>query len=90
VYFLANCINVALYIGVTNDLVRRVYEHKQKLVKGFTSKYDIHKLVYYEVFSDPENAISWEKKLKDSSRARKNRLVESFNPKWIDLYDQVI
>jgi len=89
VYFMVNQTNVALYIGVTNDLKKRVYEHKNKLVKGFTQKYDIYKLVYYEVFSDPENAILREKRLKGSSRARKNKLVESMNPKWSDLYDQI-
>ena len=89
VYFLTNCTNVALYIGVTGDLKRRVFEHKNKLVKGFTSKYDITKLVYYEVCDDPEGAILREKRLKGSSRARKNKLVEVFNPQWIDLYDQI-
>ena len=90
VYFLTNDTNVALYIGITNDLIRRVYEHKQKFVNGFTSKYNIHRLVYSEVFSDPENAILREKRLKGSSRARKNKLVQAFNPKWVDLYDQII
>ena len=80
VYFMANSTNVALYIGVTNDLKRRVFEHKHKLVKGFTAKYDINKLVYYEIFDDPENAILREKRLKGSSRAMKNKLVESINP----------
>ena len=89
VYFMANRTNVALYIGVTNDLKRRVFEHKNKLVKGFTAKYDIDKLVYYEIYDDPENAILREKRLKGSSRARKNKLVESLNPKWLDLYDQI-
>ena len=89
VYILANTTNVALYIGVTSDLKRRVYEHKQKLVKGFAEKYGIDKLVYYEVFDDPENAILREKCLKGSSRARKNRLVESMNPEWRDLYDEI-
>ena len=89
VYILANRTNVALYIGVTNDLKRRVYEHKQKLAKGFSEKYDIDKLVYYEIFDDPENAIIREKRLKGGSRARKNRLVESLNPRWRDLYDEL-
>ncbi len=89
VYFLANRTNVALYIGVTNDLQRRVYEHKQKFVQGFTEKYDLDKLVYYEVFDDAENAILREKRLKGSSRARKNRLVEALNPQWRDLYDEL-
>lgn len=89
VYILANTTNVALYIGVTNDLKRRVYEHKQKLAKGFSEKYGIDKLVYYEILDDPENAIIREKRLKGGSRARKNRLVESLNPRWRDLYDEL-
>ncbi len=89
VYILANRTNVALYIGVTNDLKRRVYEHKQKLAKGFSEKYGIDKLVYYEILDDPENAIIREKRLKGGSRARKNRLVESLNPRWRDLYDEL-
>ncbi len=89
VYILANRTNVALYIGVTNDLKRRVYEHKQKLAKGFSEKYGIDKLVYYEIFDDPENAIIREKRLKGGSRAKKNRLVELLNPQWRDLYDEL-
>ncbi len=90
VYFMANNTNVALYIGITSDLIRRVFEHKNKLVKGFTAKYDIDKLVYYEVFDDPENAILREKRLKGSSRARKNKLVNAMNPRWDDLYEQIL
>ena len=86
---MANATNVALYIGVTNDLKKRVFEHKNKFVKGFTAKYDIDKLAYYEIFNDPENAISREKRLKGSSRVRKNNLIESLNPQWSDLYDQI-
>jgi putative endonuclease len=89
VYFVANKTNVAIYIGVTNDLKRRVFEHKNKFVRGFTAKYGIDKLVYYEIYDDPENAILREKRLKGSSRARKNKLVEEFNPEWSDLYDQI-
>jgi putative endonuclease len=89
VYFMANKTNVTLYIGVTSDIKRRVFEHKNKPAKGFTRKYDINKLVYYEIYSDPENAILIEKRLKGSSRARKNKLVESLNPQWQDLYDQI-
>jgi putative endonuclease len=86
---MANRTNVALYVGVTSDIKIRVFEHKNKLVNGFTEKYDIDKLVYYEIYNDPENAILREKRLKGSSRARKNKLVESFNPQWLDLYDQI-
>ena len=89
VYILANITNVTLYIGVTNDLKRRVYEHKEKFVKGFAEKYGIDKLVYYEVSSEPESAIMREKQLKGFSRRRKNQLVESFNPEWRDLYDEI-
>ncbi|MDP3879356.1 MAG: GIY-YIG nuclease family protein [Dehalococcoidales bacterium] len=89
VYILANSTNVALYLGVTNDLKRRVYEHKRQVVRGFAEKYRIDKLVYYEIFEDVENAILREKRLKGSSRARKNRLVESLNPEWRDLYDEI-
>ena len=90
VYILANKTNVSIYVGVTNDLIKRVYQHKQKLVMGFAEKYGIDKLVYYEVYSDPENAILREKRLKGSSRARKNRLVESLNPEWRELYDEIL
>ena len=89
VYILANSTNVAVYTGVTNDPKRRVWEHKEKFVMGFAEKYDIDKLVYYEVFGDPENAILREKQLKAGSRARKNRLVKSMNPEWRDLYDEI-
>jgi len=86
---MANRTKVALYIGVTNDLKKRVFEHKNKFVKRFAEKHNIDKLVYYEIFSDPENAILREKRLKGSSRARKNKLVETLNPQWLDLYDQI-
>ncbi len=89
VYILANNTNVALYVGVTSNLKRRVYEHKQKLVNGFAEKYGIDKLVYYELYEDAENAILGEKRLKGSSRAKKNRLVESLNPEWRDLYNEI-
>jgi putative endonuclease len=89
VYILANTTNVALYIGVTSDLKRRVYEHKQKVIRGFAERYSIDKLVYYEVYQDPENAILREKRLKGSPRARKNRLVASLNPQWRDLYEEI-
>ena len=86
VYILANNTNVALYTGVTNNLKRRVYEYKERLVYGFAERYGIDRLVYYEVLDDPENAILREKRIKGGSRARKNKLIESMNPKWIDLY----
>ncbi len=85
IYILTNATNNAMYIGVTNDLQRRLYEHKNELVEGFTQKYHIHKLVYYEEFSDIKNAIEREKRLKGLLRRKKNDLVETLNPKWDDL-----
>ena len=78
-----------MYIGVTNDLMRRLYEHKNKLVDGFTKKYRVHKLVYYESYNDVKDAIFREKKLKGLLRIRKNELVEAMNPEWIDLSDKL-
>ncbi len=74
-----------LYTGVTNDLQRRVYEHKQKLIKGFTSKYNITKLVYYEEYNDIKDAIRREKQIKGWSRKKKIELIESVNPEWNNL-----
>ncbi len=90
VYIMANRTNTTLYTGVTRDLARRVYEHKRKLVDGFTKRYNITKLVYYEIFDDPEAAIRWEKQIKGGSRAKKEKLIESMNPAWNDLYDAII
>ena len=86
VYILASRIGGTLYIGVTNDIVRRVGEHKLKLVEGFTEKHDVVKLVYFEQFDDPENAIKREKRLKKWNCAWKIRLIEEHNPNWEDLY----
>jgi putative endonuclease len=80
--------NTVLYTGITNDLKRRVYEHKEKLVDGFTKKYNITKLVYYEVFADPENAILREKQIKAGSRQKKIDLISSINREWLDLYEK--
>jgi putative endonuclease len=77
-----------LYTGVTNDLIRRVYEHKNKLVKGFTSKYNIQFLVYYESTSSIESAIEREKQIKGWLRARKIELIDSMNPEWKDLSEE--
>ena len=90
VYILTNRYNTVLYIGVTNDLVRRLYEHKHNLVPGFTSKYRVHKLVYFETTNDVRAAIEREKQLKGWNRARKNKLVESRNPAWEDLYPTIL
>jgi len=89
VYIMANKNNTTLYTGVTNDLKRRVYEHKEKIVGGFTKKYNLNKLVYYEIFEDPENAILREKQIKGGSRQRKIDLINSLNKEWQDLYQQI-
>ena len=80
--------NTVLYTGVTRDIKKRVYEHKEKLAEGFTKRYNITKLVHYEVFDDPENAISREKQIKGGSRQKKIDLIESINRKWEDLYEK--
>lgn len=90
IYILTNTHNTTFYIGVTNDLVRRVYEHKNKVVKNFSSTYNLTKLVYYEIFPDIAQAIIREKKLKGGSRQKKIDLIDKFNPEWIDLYDKII
>ena len=87
VYFMTNKNNSALYIGVTTNLVKRVYQHKTKTYKGFTSKYNCNKLVYFEVFFDINEAIAREKQLKNGNRKRKNDLVHNENPEWNDLSD---
>ncbi len=90
VYIMASKKNGTLYIGVTNDLLRRVYDHKNKNVEGFTSKYDVKKLVYYEQTPDVESAIQREKQLKKWNRKWKIRLIEEQNPNWDDLYEDII
>jgi len=82
--------NGTLYIGVTNDLVRRVYEHRNDFVEGFTQKYAVHLLVFYEIHNDINNAIQREKRLKKWNRAWKIELIEKENPEWNDLYDGLI
>jgi putative endonuclease len=89
VYMLASRKHGTLYIGVTSDLVRRVYEHKAKFLPGFTAKYGVDRLVWYEVYDDPTNAITREKELKKWRRAWKIRLIEEMNPAWNDLYDEI-
>ncbi len=81
--------NSVLYAGVTNDLIRRVYEHKEKLADGFTKKYNVVKVVYYEVLEDIENAILREKQIKAGSRQKKIQLVNSMNREWRDLYEEL-
>ena len=89
VYILTNKTDKVMYVGVTNDLKRRLYEHKNELVEGFTKKYHVHKLVYYESYSDVKDAILREKRLKGLLRIRKNELVETTNPEWIDLSEKL-
>ena len=79
--------NTVLYTGVTSDLKRRVYEHKHGMCEGFTKRYNIVKLVYYEVFQDPYNAIKREKQIKAGPRQKKIELIDSINSKWKDLYE---
>ena len=86
VYILASKRNGTLYIGVTADLIRRIYEHKNKFGEGFTQKYNVHDLVYYEVTESVEGAIAREKQLKKWNREWKVRLIEKGNPDWKDLY----
>jgi putative endonuclease len=89
VYILASRIGGTLYIGVTNNLVRRVYEHRAGLVEGFTKQYGVHRLVYFEQFDDIEQAILREKRLKGWKRAWKIQLIEENNPNWDDLYPRI-
>ena len=91
VYILANETNVAVYTGMTNDLVRRVYEHKHHADPGsFTAKHNITKLVYYDATGEVEAAIAREKQIKSWNRKRKNKLITAFNPDWHDLYEELL
>ena len=89
VYIITNRYKGTLYIGVTNNLFRRIYEHKNKIIEGFSSKYNLNKLVYYECFDSEEFAILREKQLKGWTRKRKIELIESKNLYWNDLYDDL-
>jgi putative endonuclease len=88
VYILTNWNNKVMYIGMTNDLERRLYEHKNKLVNGFTKRYNIYKLVYYEHTTDVYEAIAREKEIKKWRREKKNNLVKTMNPEWKDISDE--
>ena len=90
VYLLASKRNGTLYVGVTSDLVKRVWEHRDELAEGFTKKYGIHLLVYYEMHQDMLSAIAREKQIKKWNRAWKLRLVERANPEWRDLWSEII
>ena len=90
VYILTNWNNKVLYTGVTSDLIKRVYQHKNKLAEGFTKKYNLNKLVYFEATNDVTSAIAREKQIKGWLRTKKNELVESINPEWRDLSDDIL
>ena len=90
IYIITNRHNTTLYIGVTSNLVQRIYQHKSKQVKGFSAKYNLVKLVYFEQFEDLDNAIIREKRLKLWKRDWKNRLINEINPYWRDLYPDLL
>ena len=90
VYFLSNAIDGVIYIGVTSNLVKRIYEHKSEVVNGFAKRYNLKRLVYYEVYNDIETAIAYEKKLKHLRRAKKVSIIERNNPEWNDLYETIL
>ena len=90
VYMLCSRQNGTLYVGVTSDLMKRIYEHKNNLVEGFTKKYHVHRLVWYETHETPDTAIEREKQIKKWERAWKLRLVEEHNPGWKDLYNDLL
>ena len=89
VYILAKAQNSTFYIGITSDLPKRVWEHKTEIADGFTKKYGIKTLVYYEIFEDPEHAIQREKRLKRWPRSWKIKVIEEMNPDWKDLYEDI-
>ena len=89
VYIMTNKINTVLYTGITSNLKKRMWVHKEKTIKGFTKKYNIDKLVYWEIFNDPENAILREKQIKAGSRSKKIELIKGINPEWKDLYNKL-
>jgi putative endonuclease len=89
VYIIASRKDGAIYIGVSNDIVRRIYEHRNNVVPGFASKYNITRLVWFEMYDDPISAISREKELKKWKRSWKVQLIEAENPQWNDLYDSI-
>lgn len=89
VYIITNIHHTTLYIGVTSDLLQRIYQHKYKMVDGFSAKYNLTKLVYFECLDDMENAIAREKRLKKWNREWKNRLIDEANPSWLDLYSSL-
>ena len=87
---MTNFTNTVLYVGITNNLIRRVYEHKEKFVDGFTKKYNVTKLVYYEIFESSREAINREKAIKNLVRRKKIALIEKMNSHWKDLYGEIV
>ena len=87
---LASKRNGTLYVGVTADLIKRIWEHKNDMVEGFTSRYNVHRLVWYELHKSMESAITREKRLKSWKRKWKLELIENSNPEWFDLYDTIV
>ncbi|HED38643.1 MAG TPA: GIY-YIG nuclease family protein [Ignavibacteria bacterium] len=85
IYIITNKNNTTLYTGVTSDLNKRIYEHKNHLIEGFSKRYNLEKLVYYEIFDDVRDAINREKQIKAGSRNKKEKLINSINPQWNDL-----
>ena len=90
IYILTNKVNSVLYVGVTSDLPKRIWEHKNEVVEGFSKKYKLHKLVYYETIDSIESAIEREKYIKGKSRKFKENLINTFNPEWTDLYESIL
>ena len=90
VYILFNRKNGTLYVGVTSDLIKRIYQHKNKLIEGFSKKYGLDKLGYYEIYENIENAILREKQIISGSRKNKINLIEKVNPNWEDLYNSLL
>jgi putative endonuclease len=90
VYIMTNVKKGTLYVGVTSDLIKRIYEHKNNIYKGFSSKYNCKQLVFFEMHNTIEYAIAREKKIKDGPRIKKIKLIESMNPDWRDLYNDII
>ena len=90
VYILASKRNGTLYIGVTSNLVKRIWEHKNNMIEGFTKRYTVHRLVWYELHDNMESALIREKRLKNWKRKWKLELIETKNPKWLDLYNMIV
>ena len=90
IYIMANKKNGAIYTGITSNLAKRIYEHKSKVIGGFTKRYNCNLLVYYEIHHTMRSAITKEKQIKAGSRKKKLKLIESMNPEWRDLYEDII